>query len=393
MSCYASLGVIRRKIHNFYVRREFPTTKALYEELINDVPDLPHFKLSTLRNWMKNLNFSYVKLKRKPVWMESSAIAAQRDNFLRNIKFYRDNGYNIFYTDETWCGANHTRKYGWVENLDSSENSNFDYYRNNVQEVFGQRGGFITPSGSGLRVIILHIGGKNGFVAGCSKCFIGKKGTDDYHGEMNAKHYEEWFRHVLTVLPPKSVIVIDQAPYHTMLDPEFRNPTAEWLKARIIEWLIKRGVPVPDFAEDFNDLTKQSLLELSRSYRYPKQYLLEKITTEIRGSEIKLLWLPVAHCEFNAIELIWAFAKNYVAKHNKVHKVQNVHKLCLEALDHVTPLLWSNCVRHAEAEEEKSRKTDQCVEAQIESLIINTADDSDDDDQESLSLNNSEEEL
>ena len=33
------------------------------------------------------------------------------------------------------------------------------------------------------------------------------------------------------------------------------------------------------------------------------------ILKEIRGDVVKLLWLPVAHCELNAIELIWAYVK------------------------------------------------------------------------------------
>ncbi|XP_043468324.1 uncharacterized protein LOC122502369 [Leptopilina heterotoma] len=260
------------------------------------------------------VNFPYEKLCKKSVWMESTRIAAQRDKYLITIKLHRDNGCNIFYTDETWCGVNHSRKFGWIENFVIQENNNFDYYGDHVQQVFGQRSGFFTPSGAGKRVIILHIGGKFGFDDGGLKCFVGKKGTADYHDEMNAKH-KEWFRYVLTVLPSKSVIVLDQAPYNTMLDPEFRNPTNQWLKSKIVEWLIKREVNVPEIAQSLNKLSKQSLLEIARPYHFPKQYLLEKIVNEIRSSDVKLLWLPVAHCEYNPIELIWAYTKNYVTKH------------------------------------------------------------------------------
>lgn len=60
-------GSIRIKIHNFYVNREYPTTKALYEQLRTDLPDYPEFKLTTLKKWLKELNFSYAKLNKKPV--------------------------------------------------------------------------------------------------------------------------------------------------------------------------------------------------------------------------------------------------------------------------------------------------------------------------------------
>ncbi|CAG5093179.1 Protein of unknown function [Cotesia congregata] len=169
--------------------------------------------------------------------MESVSVAAQRDTYLRQIAHYRENGYNIFYTDESWCGANHSRKYGWIETIQSR---------------------------SGKRVIILDIGGVNGFVPGCRLCFIGKKGSDDYHNEMNAEHYLKWFQKVLQVLPDKSVIILDQAPYHKMLDPEFRNPTTGWRKQKIIEWLVNRPVPLPQNINEFADLTKNELLQLAK---------------------------------------------------------------------------------------------------------------------------------
>lgn len=36
-------------------------------------------------------------------------------------------------------------------------------------------------------------------------------------------------------IPDKSVIIIEQVPYHNMLEPEFRNPTTGWSKAKIIQ--------------------------------------------------------------------------------------------------------------------------------------------------------------
>lgn len=145
--------------------------------------------------------------------MESQAIVGKRSEFLRLIEHFRSRDWKIFYTDETWCGANHSRQHGWVERVLPNQRDNYDQYRGSVQETGGFRGGFVTFSGAGKRVIILHIGSKDGFLEGCMKCFIGKKGSTDYHDEMNAAHYEEWFRQVLVVIPDHSVIIIDQAPY------------------------------------------------------------------------------------------------------------------------------------------------------------------------------------
>ena len=132
-----------------------------------------------------------------------------------------------------------------MECISEKSSSYFDMYRSGVQKIGNYRGGFVTPSGAGKQAIILNIGNQNSFLDTCMKCFIGKKGSADYHAEMNAKHFEEWFRHVLTVLPTNSLIVLDQAPYHTMLDTNFRNVTTAWKKSEIITWLIKKGVDIP----------------------------------------------------------------------------------------------------------------------------------------------------
>lgn len=43
--------------------------------------------------------------------------------------------------------------------------------------------------------------------------FGAKKSSGDYHEEMNGYHYEKWFiKKLLPLLPPGSVIVMDNAP-------------------------------------------------------------------------------------------------------------------------------------------------------------------------------------
>lgn len=374
-------GVIRRNILNFYLEKRFPTITELHHKLEDEAGDIPEFSNSTLLRWVKKLQFSYKKLNNKPILMEQDSIAAKRADFLYAIKRYRDSGWTIYYTDETWCGANHSRKFGWVERVNPERRDNFDLYRGGIQEVNGYRGGIKRPSGSGQRVIILHIGNANGFLDGALKCFVGKKGSSDYHNEMNKEHFEEWYRFVLSVIPDKSVIVIDQAPYHTMLDPNFRNPTSAWTRSRILEWMATRQVILPEGIQHFSQLNKPQLLELSRAYHYEKKYLLEKITTELRGDDVKLLWLPVAHCEFNAIELIWAYVKNNVAKHNTTFKINDVMQLCIETMQNIPATVWANCVQHANKIEDMYRSKDHLVDVEIEPLIIKLHEDDTDSDE------------
>ncbi|XP_043479938.1 uncharacterized protein LOC122509762 [Leptopilina heterotoma] len=313
--------------------------------------------------------------------MESKKITESRRYYLMQVQKFRDMNWSIFFTDESWCGANHTLSYGWIEQVLTEYVDNYDIYRSGVQKIGNYRGGFVTPSGAGKRVILLHIGNEDGFLPNCMKCFIGKKGSADYHGEMNALHYEEWFRDVLMKVPKNSVIVLDQAPYHTMLDPNFRNVTTAWKKSDIIDWLIKKGVNIPESHSSFCDMKRNELYQLSQQFRYPKVYLLDTIAQEVRNGEVKLLWLPVAHCELNPIELIWAFIKKRVAATNKTFKIQDVLELCKEIMSNLPPNLWKNCVRHAkEIENEYRGRHSAIMEAiPVQEFIINIGDDSEED--------------
>lgn len=64
--------------------------------------------------------------------------------------------------------------------------------------------GLKTPSGNVNR-LITHIGSVSGFVVEGLNAFVSKN-TGDYHGEMDAEHYEKWFSDILLKIEPGSVI-------------------------------------------------------------------------------------------------------------------------------------------------------------------------------------------
>lgn len=143
-----------------------------------------------------------------------------------------------------------------------------------------------------------------------SKCFIGDKSKkkQDYHTEMNSEHFEEFFGEILEFIPEKSCIVIDMASYHRRITEESRNPTTRYRKQEIIDWLIAKEIDVPETYADFNDMTVPVLLNLSRLHKIDPVFAIEKMVEE-SGKDVKILWLPVAHCELNAIELVWSNVK------------------------------------------------------------------------------------
>ncbi|CAG2231032.1 unnamed protein product [Mytilus edulis] len=57
---------------------------------------------------------------------------------------------------------------------------------------------------------------------------------------MNKEHFTEWFRNtLLPKLPPRSVIIMDNAPYHSHLDSDSRVPDTSSNKSEISAWLEK----------------------------------------------------------------------------------------------------------------------------------------------------------
>jgi hypothetical protein len=74
--------------------------------------------------------------------------------------------------------------------------------------------GLKNPSGKGKRHIILHIGSNNGFLENGLLLFESKK-TGDYHEEMNAAIFENWFSDILPRLEEDAVVVMNNAPYHS----------------------------------------------------------------------------------------------------------------------------------------------------------------------------------
>lgn len=73
--------------------------------------------------------------------------------------------------------------------------------------------------------------------------------------------------------------------------------------------------------------------------------MLDQIALEKSHEVIRL---PLYHCQYNAIELIWAQVKRQVATKNNTFTIADIERLTHEALEAVSKEDWENCVRHAE---------------------------------------------
>lgn len=218
------------------------------------------------------------------------------------------------------------------------------------------------------RYIVLHAGGKDGFVPNASLIFGTKSKLADYHGDMNGEMFLKWVEEqLLPNLEEPSLIVMDNAPYHSM--EKNKMPNSSWRVGDIKEWLANQGVAYEE------DMFKRELLSLVKNKIHKKIYIVDEIIRE-HGHEV--LRLPPYHCDFNAIEMVWAEAKDFYNKHigAEGHCEQEVKELWRKALEKVTPEAWSKKVQHTDKIIQDWYQRERFVD-DINEVVINMESDSD----------------
>ena len=145
---------IRTRIQQFFHDKKLLSIKQLKHSLQDT------FTISTglLCKTLFELGYKFKKTAdNKKCLAESWDIIAQRCQFLREIRQYRDQGREIVYLDETWVNAHHGRSSQWFDEKGASSR--------------------VPPAGKGQRLIILHAGSaERGFLPGCKLVFRGSKG-------------------------------------------------------------------------------------------------------------------------------------------------------------------------------------------------------------------------
>ena len=141
------VAAIRRTIHDFYDRKEYPTLKKLLSVLITKGLFKGH--RTTLWKLLRKIGFRYRKVNDKRYVYEQPRIIAWRHKYLRRMMKNRQEKRPVVYLDETWVNSHDGKAKTWVEKDTTTD---------------GTRGGVRKPSGKGSRLIILHAGGEKGWV-------------------------------------------------------------------------------------------------------------------------------------------------------------------------------------------------------------------------------------
>ena len=267
------------------------------------------------------MGFSYRKIDDRRYYYEQPQIIEQRHKYLRRIMQNRVDKKPVVFLDETWANAHDGKDMAWVED---------------DPVTGGTLGGVRRPSGKGKRLIILGAGGEMGWIPNTTLIFQSKKNTGDYHDEMTGEHFEEWFRDkLLPNVPPNSLIVMDNASYHSRRCEEL--PVKSWTKKRLIEWLDGKGYAYPPKA------LKSEIYSIIQGLRLTPRYIVDEMALAA-GHEV--VRLPVAHCTLNPIEMAWSRVKGHIKDKNRAFTLTEVERLAWEGFEVVTPDVWADLVKH-----------------------------------------------
>ena len=307
--------VVHREISKFLKENEVVTLRKLRRKLSRD-NDISVSKV-TLWKYVKSLGFTFKKLKGgKNLLCESSHIISLRARYLRKIKDLREEGYEIYYLDESYVNENHVFDKEW---------QSVDVKRN-------------VPSGKGRRLIMAHCGSsEKGLIENGELVFKSKSNDEngDYHKDMDSVEFNKWIKNkVVPSFTKKSVLVIDNAPYHNVTDEEDKIPTR---KNDIKEWLTKSNVPFSD------SMLRPELLTLAKAHKNKKLFQIDKY---IQSKGHVVLRLPPYHPQLNPIELVWAEIKRLVALWNTTFKLKDIEQLTRKAISTIDKEFWNKCERH-----------------------------------------------
>ena len=158
----------------------------------------------------------------------------------------------------------------------------------------------------------------------------------DYHFDMDSKIFEEWFeKRLIPGLPPNSVIVIDNAPYHSRQATKI--PCSSTKKSEILKFMMDKKINIPSPCP-----TKPILLNIIKEHNFEKEYVVDQIAANYGHTVLRL---PPYFCVFNPIVLIWGIIKRELRKRNcDPFNTNKVCEILQEIVDNISPTTWLKCI-------------------------------------------------
>ncbi|XP_076280280.1 uncharacterized protein LOC143209032 [Lasioglossum baleicum] len=346
--------VIKNIIHDLYTVKKIVPTGSNLLAATREKIEFP-WKRTTFYDLLHSMGFRWRRCNNvRRVLIEKPNIVAWRGKYLKAIQYHRREGRNIIYIDETW-----------VDNTLS-----FGKCWQSEQEM-----GILQNQSSSHRLIIVHAGGKNGFITDASLIFKSRTTTGDYHGQMNSTNFEKWIREKLIPnLPADSVVVMDNASYHTV--QTHKTPNKYCKKSTMIDWLADKNIPYTVMMRKFELM---QLIDVHKPVE--KTYKVDEL---LKSHGFHVLRLPPYMCELNPIELAWAEIKNKIRSKNVgTLSFAELQNLTQEAIAEISPSMWEKYCRHVESNEKKYWERDALMEEILDDITFIEENDSDSDDSSS----------
>jgi transposase len=325
--------VIRQRVRELNRRGEAVSIRSL-RSWLSSAGEQGEISLKTLWRTLYRMGFVYGPSKRRSTLKEQDYVIIARREYLRQKRGNRcsDGGTDRaeVYLDETYLNVNHSKDNTWY---------------------FEPDGPWVNkPAGKGPRLIIVHAITHQGWVHGAKLVFQAKQRTGDYHGQMNSENFTKWFtEQLLPHIPPRSLIVMDNAPYHNEL-AEDAFPTPKTRKAQLRQWLLTHHPP--QYGED---MLKPELYQRCKQLCPPPPRRLDRLA-EAAGHTI--IRTPPYHPELQPIETVWALIKEYCAA--RCDYTLAGLKTHLEAgFDQVTPVICQSIIQTVRIQEDQYWVEDQ----------------------------------
>ena len=329
--------IIRNIIYEFYVENKTvpPAEKLL--DAIRERIDFP-WKTHSLYKLLKNMGFKYVN---SHLLIEKPSIVGWRSKYLKAVQYHRTQNKNIIYVGEMWVDNRLNFSKCW-----------------RTEEFLG-----VLQSKCSHRLIIVHAGGKGGFLNGADLVFKSPTTNGDYHGQINAVNFEKWIREkLLPNVPPNSVIVMENTPYHGV---ESNKPPSKYsTKKDMIQWLAENNIPY------IKTMRKHELSTLVQQHKKSeKTYQIDELI-KLHGH--KVLRLPPYMCVLNPIELAWAEVKQKIREKNTTStlSIDDLEIFVRQVIQEVTPVGWENFCAHVEKIEQEFWKKDGLLEDVMDNLTM-----------------------
>lgn len=314
------LSAVRHIVHGFWIRKEQPTGDKVLAA-VNKDPTLGSFKRSNFYTLLHYLNFKFVKRGRHYALVESEDVVSLRCRYIEQVREFRVEGRPIYFVDETWVSA---------EDGDLSTGA-------------ADANGSVNHNNKTKGLIVIHIGSEDGFVNGGLLVFESKRGPANYHEEINGEIFFNWMKGVIPLLKPNAVIVMDDAPSHSV-ETE-RCPAFSWKKTFIENWLEQNGERLQNPVDKVRLMHTFDRIKSNNKHNVVDTFVIRKNMT--------LLRMPLNHSELNPIVLAWMSVKRYVKENNTTFKVSDVQKLIVEGVKQCIPEMWQDFVKRVIEQENR----------------------------------------